>query len=106
MEALPAQHQAGRPDHHGAQAVQHHPGGGAYLLGDTDACKVEKGDADGVAQQRQDDEGLVADLTERVQSVLQNVTRVVAEAAHGDEKHRDEKQREDDEPKEACRERK
>lgn len=66
VELLPAQCQAGGPDDQRAQAVQHHAGGGADLLGDADAGKVEEGDADGVAQQGQQDEWLVADLAEGV----------------------------------------
>lgn len=103
VELLPAQRQAHHPDDQRAQAVQHHARGGADLLGDADAGEVEEGDADGVAQQSQQDERLVADLTEGVQHVLQDVPRVVAEVSHVDEIHRDEKQRQDDEPEETWR---
>lgn len=102
MKLLPAQRQAHHPDDQRAQAVQHHASGGADLLGDADASEVEEGDADGVAQQSQQDEGLVADLTEGIQGVLQDLARVVAELADVDEIHGDEQQRQDDEPKEAC----
>lgn len=92
VEQLPAQRQAHHPDDQRAQAVQHHAGGGADLLGDADAGEVEEGDADGVPQQSQEDEGPVADLTEGVQRVLQRVSRVVAEVPHVDEIHGDEQQ--------------
>lgn len=101
VELLPTQRQAHRPDDQRAQAVQHHAGGGADLLGDADPGEVEEGDADRVAQQSQQDERLVADLTEGVQRVLQDLPRVSAEVADVDEIHRDEKQRQDEEPKEA-----
>ena len=100
LEVLPAQRQAHHPDDQGAQAVQHHAGGGADLLGDADAGEVEEGDADRVAEQSQDDEGLVSDLAEGVQRVLQHPPGVVAEAAHVDEVHGDEQQRQDEETKE------
>lgn len=90
VKVLPPQRQAHHPDDQCAQAVQHHAGGGADLLSDTDPSKVEKGDADGVAQQSQQDEGLVADLTEGIDCVLQDLARVVTEVPdrnkiHGDE---------------------
>lgn len=90
VKLLPPQRQAHHPDDQCAQAVQHHAGGGADLLGDTDPSKVEEGDADGVAQQSQQDEGLVADLTEGIDCVLQDLARVAPEAPdrnkiHGDE---------------------
>lgn len=95
VKLLPTQRQAHHPDDQRTQAVQHHAGGGADLFGDADAGEVEEGDADGVAQQSQQDEGLVADLTEGVQRVLQDVARVVAEVAHVDEVHGDEEERQD-----------
>ncbi len=100
VKLLPPQRQAHHPDDQRAQAVQHHAGGGADLFSDADAGEVEEGDADRVAQQSQQDERLVADLTEGVQRILQHMPRVVAEVADGDEIHRDEKQRQHDEPKE------
>lgn len=100
VKPLPAQRQAHHPDDQRAQAVQHHAGGGADLFGDADAGEVEEGDADRVAQQSQQDERLVADLTEGVQRILQDLPRVVAEVAHVDEIHRNEEQRQDEEPKE------
>ena len=100
LEVLPAQRQAHHPDDQRAQAVQHHAGGGADLFGDADAGEVEEGDADRVAQQSQYDEGLVSDLAEGVDGVLQHLPRVVAEVAHRDEIHGDEQQRQDDETKE------
>lgn len=95
VEALPAQRQAHHPDDQRAQAVQHHARGGADLLSDADPGEVEEGDADGVAQQSQQDEGLVADLAEGVDGVLQDLTRVVSEAPDGNEIHGDEEQRQD-----------
>lgn len=100
MKLLPTQCQAHHPDDQRTQAVQHHAGGGADLLGDADPGEVEEGDADGVAQQSQQDERLVADLAEGVQRILQDLARVVAEVANMDEIHRDEEQREDDKPEE------
>lgn len=100
VKLLPTQPQAHHPDDQCAQAVQHHAGGGADLFCDADPGEVEEGDADGVAQQSQQDERLVANLTEGVQRVLEDVARVVAERANTDEIHWDEKQREDEEPKE------
>lgn len=102
MKLLPTQRQAHHPDDQRAQAVQHHAGGGADLLGDADPGKVEEGDADGVAQQSQQDEGLVADLAEGIQGVLQDLAWVVAELANMDEIHGDEQQRQDNKPKETC----
>lgn len=99
MKLLPTQRQAHHPDDQRAQAVQHHAGGGADLFSDTDAGKVEESNADCVAQQSQNDERLVPDLTEGIQRILQNVPRVVAEVANVDEIHRDEKQRQHDESK-------
>lgn len=103
MKLLPAQRQAHHPDDQGAQAVQHHTGGGADLLSDADAGEVEERDADGVSQQSQQDERPVPDLTEGVQSVLQDVPRVVAEVAHIDEIHGDEQQRQDAETEQTWR---
>lgn len=100
MKLLPIQRQAHHPDDQRTQAVQHHAGGSADLLRDADPSKVEEGDADGVAQQSQQDERLVADLAEGVQRVLQDLARVVAEVANMNEIHRDEEQRQDDKPKE------
>lgn len=90
VKLLPPQRQAHHPDDQCAQAVQHHAGGGADLLSDTDPSKVEEGDADDVAQQSQQDEGLVANLTEGIDCILQDLARVVTEAPdrnkiHGDE---------------------
>lgn len=102
VESLPAQRQAQRPDDNGAQAVQHHTGGGTQLLGDTDAREVEEGDAADVAQQRQRDEWLSAHLAEGIQRVLQGTARVSAEGAGGDVVHGYQQQGEDHEAKEAC----
>ena len=103
VKLLPAQRQAHHPDDQRAQAVQHHAGGGADLLGDADPRKVEEGDADDVAQQGQQDEGLVADLTEGIDRILQDLARVVTEAPDRNEIHWDEEQRQDDKPKKACK---
>lgn len=100
LKLLPTQCQAHHPDDQRTQAVQHHAGGGADLLRDADPSKVEEGDADGVAQQSQQDERLMADLAEGVQRVLQDLARVVAEVADMNEIHWDEEQRQDDKPKE------
>ena len=100
MELLPAQSQTDHPDDHSAQAVQHHARGGADFLGDGDAGEVEEGDGHCVAEQRQDDHGVVADLAEGVQRVLENVSGVVAKAPHRDVEKGDEEQREDEEAKE------
>lgn len=105
VKLLPTQRQADHPDDQRTQAVQHHAGGGADLFGDADPGKVEEGDADCVAQQSQQDERLVADLTEGVQRILQDMPRVVAEVADMDEIHRDEQQRQDEEPKETWKQR-
>lgn len=105
MKLLPAECQAHHPDDQCAQAVQHHAGGGADLFGDADPGEVEEGDADRVAQQGQQDEGLVSDLTEGVQRVLQHVSRVVAEVTHVNEIHGDEQQRQDEETKETWEQR-
>ena len=93
MKLFPTQCQAHHPDDQRSQAVQHHAGGGADLFSDADASEVEEGDADRVAQQSQHDERLVTDLTEGVQGVLQDLSRVVAEVSNMDEVHRDEQQR-------------
>ena len=102
VESLPAQRQAQRPDDNGAQAVQHHAGGGTQLLGDTDAREVEEGNAADVAQQRQRDEWLSAHLAEGIQRVLQGTARVSTEGAGGDVVHGYQQQGEDHEAKEAC----
>lgn len=99
LKLLPAQRQAHHPDDQRTQAVQHHPGGGADLLGDADPGEVEEGDADRVAQESQKDEGLVSNLTEGVQRVLQDLPRIVAEVPDVDEVHGDEQQGKDDKPK-------
>lgn len=98
VKVLPAQRQAHHPDDQRTQAVQHHAGGGADLFGDADPGEVEEGDADGVAQQSQQDEGLVADLTEGIDGVLQDLPGVVAEAPDRNKIHGDEEQRQDDKP--------
>lgn len=98
VKVLPPQRQAHHPDDQRAQAVQHHAGGGTDLFGDTDPSEVEEGDADGVAQQSQQDEGLVADLTEGIDCILQDLTRVVTEAPGGNKIHGDEEQRQDNKP--------
>lgn len=90
VKLLPPQRQAHHPDDQCAQAVQHHAGGGADLLSDTDPSKVEESDADGVAQQSQQDEGLVADLTEGIDCILQDLARVVTEAPNRNKIHGDE----------------
>lgn len=100
VKVLPAQCQAHHPDDQRTQAVQHHTGGGADLFSYADPRKVEKGDADRVAEQSQQDERLVADLTEGIQRVLQDVPRVVGEVSNRDEVHGDEQQRQDKEAKE------
>lgn len=99
LERLPTQRQAHHPDDKCPQAVQHHAGGGADLFRDADPGEVEERDADRVAQQSQKDEGLVPDLTEGIYRVLQDLTRVVAEAADVDEVHGDEQQRQDNKTK-------
>lgn len=101
VERLPAQRQTHHPDDQRAQAVQHHPRGGADLFGHADAGEVKERDAHRVAQQRQDDQRLVADLAESVQRVLQNLPRVAAEAPGRDVEHRDEEDGQDDETKKA-----
>lgn len=100
MKLLPFECQAHHPDDQRTQTVQHHASGRADLFSDADPSKVEEGDTDSVAQQSQHDERLVADLTECVQGILQDVARVVAEVANMNEIHRDEEQRQDDKPKE------
>lgn len=99
VKLLPPQRQAHRPDDQCAQAVQHHAGGGADLLSDADPSEVEEGDADDVAQQCQQDEGLVADLTEGIDCILQDLARVVTEVPDRNKIHGDEEQRQDDKPK-------
>lgn len=66
VELLPAQRQAHHPDDQRAQAVQHHAGGGADLLSNTDSGEVKEGDADRVPQQSQQDQRFVSDLAEGV----------------------------------------
>lgn len=105
VEHLPAQGQADHPDDQRTQAVQHHACGGADLLGDADPGEVEEGDADRVAQQSKQDKGLVANLTEGVQRVLQHLTRVVTKLTNGNEVHGDEEQRQDEEAKKTWRRR-
>lgn len=100
VKLLPTQRHAHNPDDQRTQAVQHHAGGRADLFSDTDPGEVEEGNADRVAQQGQDDERLVPDLTEGVQRVLKDMARIVAEVAHVDEIHGDEQQWENDETKE------
>lgn len=99
MKVLPPQRQAHHPDDQRAQAVQHHAGGGTDLFSDTDPSKVEEGDADGVAQQSQQDEGLVADLTEGIDGILQDLAGIVPEAPDRNKIHGDEEQGQDDKPK-------
>lgn len=103
LKMLPSQCEAHSPDDQSAQTVKYHPCGGTDLFSDTDPSKVEEGYADGIAQQGQQDEGFVADLTESIQRILQDLTRVVGEVAHRNEVHRDEEKRQYDKPKKALK---
>ena len=100
VKLLPSQAQAHCPDDQCAQAVQNHASGSADLFGDADPGKVEEGNADRVTQQSQQDEWLVADLTEGVQCILQDLAWVITEVSDVNEIHGEEEQRQDDKPKE------
>ena len=50
FKVLPANNEREGPDEDGTDTIQHHPRGGAHLLGDGKAGEVEEGDADNQAQ--------------------------------------------------------